>query len=211
MIVTLGAVLFGYLIGSLPTGLTVGKIVAGVDVRTVGSHRTGATNVQRSLGTRAALAVFLLDFGKGLLPVLAVRALTGNDYLTAAAGLAAVAGHVWPIFGDFRGGRGVATAAGMLAPLAFWALLIATLCMALVVALTRYVSLGSIVASMLTAVLAAVLLGHLVPDSDAGLMAALLAGALVLAKHADNLHRLLHGTESKLGQTKTRTTPAADA
>jgi glycerol-3-phosphate acyltransferase PlsY len=201
--VTLGAVLFGYLIGSLPTGLTVGKIVAGIDVRTVGSHRTGATNVQRSLGTRAALAVFLLDFAKGLLPVVAVRALTGNDYVAAAAGLAAVVGHVWPVFGDFRGGRGGATAAGVVAPFAIWALLFATLCMALVVALTRYVSLGSIVASMLTAVLVALLLGHLAPDADAGLLAALLAGSLVLAKHADNLHRLLQGTEHKLGQTKT--------
>jgi glycerol-3-phosphate acyltransferase PlsY len=202
VIVTLGAVVFGYVVGSLPTGLTVGKIVAGIDVRTVGSRRTGATNVQRSLGTRAALAVFVLDFGKGLLPVLAVRALTGNDYVAAAAGLAAVVGHVWPVFGDFRGGRGVATAAGMLAPLALWALLITTLCMAVVVALTRYVSLGSIVAAMLTAVLVAALLGHLVPDADAGLAAALLAGSLVLAKHADNLHRLLNGTESKLGQPK---------
>ncbi len=211
MILTLGAVVCGYLVGSLPTGLTVGKIVGGVDVRTVGSHRTGATNVQRSLGTRVALAVFVLDFAKGLLPVLAVRALTGNDYVAAAAGIAAVVGHVWPVFGEFRGGRGVSTAAGVLAPFAFWALLITMLCMAVIVALTKYVSLGSIVSSMLAAVLVAMLRGHLSPDADAGLLAALIAGSLVLAKHADNLHRLLHGTESKLGQKRAGTGVAADA
>jgi glycerol-3-phosphate acyltransferase PlsY len=96
----------------------------------------------------------------------------------------------------------VSAAAGALAPFAIWALLITALFMALIVALTRYVSLGSMVSSMLAAVLVALLRGHLSPDADAGLVVALLAGSLVLAKHADNLHRLLQGTESKLGQKR---------
>jgi glycerol-3-phosphate acyltransferase PlsY len=191
-----------YLLGSIPTGLTLGRVVAGVDVRDVGSHRTGATNVQRALGTRAGAAVLLLDFGKGLVAVLAVRAITGNDYLAAIAGLAAVIGHVWPVFAGFRGGRGVATGAGAMALFAPWALLVTLALMIVTVALTRYVSLGSIVAAVVAPVLVALLLGHVSPDSVAGIVAALPAGSLILAKHADNLHRLLHGTESKLGQKK---------
>jgi acyl phosphate:glycerol-3-phosphate acyltransferase len=144
--------------------------------------------------------VLLLDFGKGFAAVVAVRAITGNDYVAAIAGLAAVIGHVWPVFAGFHGGRGVATAAGVLAPFAPWALLIALGLMIITVAVTRYVSLGSMVAAATVAVLIALLWGHVSPDADAGLLAAALAGSLILAKHADNLHRLLHGTESKLGQ-----------
>jgi acyl phosphate:glycerol-3-phosphate acyltransferase len=196
----LAAVAAGYLVGSIPTGLWVGRLVGGVDVRTVGSHRTGATNVQRSLGTAAGLAVLLLDFGKGFVPVVAVRMITGDDYLAAVAGLAAVVGHDWPLFAGLRGGRGVATAAGALAPLAPLALLLTFLCLVVTVALTRYVSLGSIVAGTLAAVVVALLRGHVTGQVDAALVVALVAGALILFKHADNLHRLLHGRESKLGQ-----------
>jgi glycerol-3-phosphate acyltransferase PlsY len=203
MIGNLALVACAYLLGSVPTGLTVGRIVAGVDVRTIGSHRTGATNVQRALGTRAGAAVLLLDFGKGLLAVAAVRAITGNDYVAAVAGVAAVIGHVWPVFAGFRGGRGVATAAGVLGFFAPWALLITLGLMIVTVAVTRYVSLGSMVAAATASVVVALLWGHLSPDADAGLLAAFLAGSLILARHADNLHRLLHGNESKLGQKDT--------
>jgi acyl phosphate:glycerol-3-phosphate acyltransferase len=203
MIGNLALVVGAYLLGSVPTGLTLGRMVAGVDVRTVGSHRTGATNVQRALGTRAGAVVLLLDFGKGFVAVVAVRAITGNDYVAAIAGLAAVIGHVWPVFAGFRGGRGVATAAGVLAAFAPWALLITLALMIITVAVTRYVSLGSIVAVATAPVLVALLWGHVSPDGDAGLLAAVLVGSLILAKHADNLHRLLHGTESKLGQRST--------
>jgi glycerol-3-phosphate acyltransferase PlsY len=192
-----------YLLGSTPTGLTLGRVVAGVDVRTVGSHRTGATNVQRALGTRAGAAVLLLDFGKGLVAVALVRAITGDDYVAAVAGLAAVIGHIWPVFAGFRGGRGVATAAGVMAAFAPWAVLIALGLMIITVALTRYVSLGSMVAAVSVAVLVAVLWRHVSPDADAGLLAGVLAGSLILARHADNLHRLLRGTEHKLGRKST--------
>jgi glycerol-3-phosphate acyltransferase PlsY len=209
MITNLALVIGAYLLGSIPTGLTFGRVVGGVDVRTVGSHRTGATNVQRALGTRAAAAVLLLDLGKGSVSVLAVRAITGNDYIAAVAGLAAVIGHIWPVFADFRGGRGVATGAGALLPLAPWAILITLALMAITVAVTRYVSLGSIIAAMSAPILVVLLFGHVSPDVHAGLLVAVPAGALILAKHADNLHRILHGTESKLGQKSPRGAPSA--
>jgi acyl phosphate:glycerol-3-phosphate acyltransferase len=196
----LAAVVAGYLVGSIPTGLWVGRLVGGVDVRTVGSRRTGATNVQRSLGTAAGLAVLGLDFGKGFLPVVAVRMITGDDYVAAVAGLAAVVGHDWPLFAGFRGGRGVATAAGALVPLAPLALILTFACFVVTVALTRYVSLGSIVAGSVVAVIMCLLRGHATTQVDAGLIVALVGGALIIVKHADNLHRLLHGCESKLGQ-----------
>jgi acyl phosphate:glycerol-3-phosphate acyltransferase len=196
----LAAVAAGYLVGSIPTGLWLGRLVGGVDVRTVGSRRTGATNVQRSLGTAAGLAVLALDFGKGCLPVVAVRMITGDDYVAAVAGLAAVVGHDWPLFAGFRGGRGVATAAGALAPFAPLALILTFLCFVVTVALTRYVSLGSIVAGAVVAIVFCLLRGHITNQVDAGLIVALVGGALIIVKHADNLHRLLRGCESKLGQ-----------
>jgi glycerol-3-phosphate acyltransferase PlsY len=200
MIRDLAVVAAGYLVGSIPTGLWVGRLVGGVDVRTVGSRRTGATNVQRSLGTAAGLVVLLLDFAKGFVPVVAVRMIAGDDYLAAVAGVAAIVGHDWPLFAGFRGGRGVATAAGALVPLAPLAFLLTLLCLIVTVALTRYVSLGSIVAGTLAAIVASLLRGRIATQVDAALIVALVGGALILVKHADNLHRLLRGCESKLGQ-----------
>jgi glycerol-3-phosphate acyltransferase PlsY len=191
-------VLAAYLVGSVPTGLWLGKVVAGIDVRSFGSHRTGATNVQRSLGTRAGIAVLLIDFAKGLLAVLVTRGLTGNDYVAAVAGLAAVVGHVWPVLAGFRGGRGVATGAGAVFGLAPLALLLAFATVTRVVAVTRYVSLGSVVGA-LSAPLWVVLLRGRTPQSDAAVPLALIVTALVVAKHVDNVSRLINGTESRLG------------
>jgi glycerol-3-phosphate acyltransferase PlsY len=191
VIPALGLGVAAYLVGSVPTGLWLGRLVGGVDVRRGGSHRTGATNVQRTLGTRAGIAVLLIDFGKGLGVVLAVRALTGNDYVAAAAGLAAVVGHVFPLFAGFRGGRGVATGAGAVCGLAPAAVVLAFLTLAAVVTLTRYVSLGPIWV---------LLLRGRTPQSDAALPLAIVTGALVALAHADNVQRLLRGRESRLGK-----------
>jgi glycerol-3-phosphate acyltransferase PlsY len=194
------AFLLGYVIGSIPTGLWLGHIVGGLDVRTVGSRRTGATNVQRSLGTGAGVAVLVLDFVKGMVPVAAVSLATGNPYLAGLAGIAAVVGHVWPAFAGFRGGRGVATAGGALVLLVPIAVVLTFVVLVGVVALTRYVSLGSIVASALVPVMVALLFGHVSPDADAGILVALASGSLILLKHADNIGRLMRGQESRLGQ-----------
>jgi glycerol-3-phosphate acyltransferase PlsY len=192
------AIVLGYMLGSIPTGLWLGHLVAGVDVRSTGSRRTGATNVQRSLGTRAGIAVLVLDCLKGALAVSLLRLLTGDDYVAAVAGVAAVVGHVWPVLAGFRGGRGVATAGGALLALSPLALLGTFAILALVVYLTRYVSLGSVTAGLLSAVLA-VLLRHAPGGTDAAIVSAALGGSLVVARHADNIQRLLHGGERRLG------------
>jgi glycerol-3-phosphate acyltransferase PlsY len=190
----------GYLLGSIPSGLWLGKIIGGVDVRTIGSGRTGATNVLRSLGPAAAVAVLVLDFVKGTVPVVAVGVATGNEYLAGLAGIAAVVGHIWPVFAGFRGGRGVATAGGALVPLVPFAVLITFAVLIAVVAVTRYVSLGSITAAALVPIVVVVLRGHVAPNSDAGIPVAIVTGALIIIMHAENLGRLLHGREAKFGQ-----------
>jgi glycerol-3-phosphate acyltransferase PlsY len=206
MIPNLLLVGIAYLIGSIPTGLWLGRIVADVDVRTVGSHRTGATNVQRALGTRAAIAVLVIDLLKGAVAVLLTRALTGNDYIAAVAGVAATAGHIWPVFAGFRGGRGVSTAGGAVMALAPVALFCTLAVIIVVVVVTRFVSLGSIVGALMGTIWVVVLRGR-APESDAAILLAFLVGTLVLFRHADNLHRLLHGVESKLGASRVSATP----
>jgi glycerol-3-phosphate acyltransferase PlsY len=187
-----------YLLGSVPTGLWLGRVVAGKDVRREGSRRSGATNVQRVVGTWAGLTVAALDVLKGTIAVLAIQAVTHDPYVAAVGGVVAVAGHVWPLLAGFDGGRGVSTTAGAVLALAPLPFLGAFLVMALVVALTRYVSLGSIAAACAVGPMAAVLLGR-GPESDAVLLVAVGAGALVVLKHADNMERLLHGRERRLG------------
>ncbi len=205
MIPAILLVIAAYLVGSIPTGLWLGMIVGGVDVRRAGSHRTGATNVQRALGTRAGVAVLAIDFGKGLGVVLAARAIGGNDYIAAAAGLAAVVGHIFPALAGFRGGRGVATGAGAVCALAPLALLLGFATLAIVDVLTRYVSLGSVIGALSAAIWVVALRGR-TPESDAALPLAVSVGVLVVLAHADNIYRLVRGRESKLGEK-----PAAGA
>jgi glycerol-3-phosphate acyltransferase PlsY len=198
VIIELAGWLAAYVVGSIPSGLWLGRAIAGVDVRTVGSRRTGATNVQRTLGTGAGVAVLVLDAGKGALGVILLHWLTGSDYAGAIGGAAAMAGHIWPVWAGFRGGRGVATAAGamvLLAPAAF----ICTLAlMAAVVLVTRYVSLGSMAAAVSAPILVVGLRGR-TPESDGAILLTLLAVVIVLSRHTDNLERLRHRRESKLG------------
>jgi glycerol-3-phosphate acyltransferase PlsY len=197
-------VALGYLVGAVPVGLIVGRLVAGIDLRRHGSRRIGATNALRTLGTRWALVVFALDVAKGIAAVVLARALYqagppgSPDWVAAAAGVAAVAGHNWSAFIGFTGGRGVATAAGGLGALAPLALAIIVPVVALVVWRTRFVSLGS-----LTAVVLAVLLTAGLATSGQGSLAAvgyaLAAGTLVWIAHRDNIERLRAGTERRIG------------
>jgi glycerol-3-phosphate acyltransferase PlsY len=210
----LGAALLvaiGYLIGAVPVGLIVGRLVAGIDLRRHGSRRIGATNALRTLGTRWAVVVFALDVAKGLAAVLLARALYqagppgSPDWVAAAAGVAAVAGHNWSLFIGFTGGRGVATAAGGLGAMAPLALAIVVPVVALVVWRTRYVSLGS-----LTAVALAVLLTAGFAATGQGSLAAVgyafAAGTLVWIAHRDNIERLRTGTERRIGDREQVTT-----
>lgn len=197
-----------YLAGSLPTGLLVGRLAAGVDVRRMGSRRTGATNVQRVIGLRAGLLVAVLDVAKGVVPVLLVRGLTGDPYLAGVAGVLAVVGHVWPLFAGFDGGRGVSTTAGALVALAPVPVLCCFLVMAVAVAVSRYMSLGSLAAAYGAGPFTAFWLGRS-PESDAALIIAVVGGALVALRHPDNVNRLLHGTERRLGRSTDRGDVAA--
>jgi glycerol-3-phosphate acyltransferase PlsY len=187
-------VLLGYVLGSVPTGLLVGRAF-GVDVRKVGSGNIGMANVLRAAGKWAAALTMLGDMLKGLIPVIIARNLTDNAWVLAAVALAAVIGHCWPVFLGFRGGKGVATGAGTsigLAPLvglslfAFWWI---------VVLLSRYTSLGAI-AVMVVSPFAFWLSGQPLPY----VLYTVIGGALVLWRHRENARALLKGTERKIGQ-----------
>ena len=196
------AVLAGYLIGAIPSGVIVGRL-RGVDPRHGGSGRTGATNALRTLGGRLAAVVALADLLKGVAAVLlgglVASVVGGSDaWGGALAGVAAVAGHVRSVFIGFAGGRGVATGAGAVLVLAPLAVLVAVPVMAVVVWRSRYVSLGSIVAAQTVAAVTVALLAFGV-GGVAGTVAAVLIGAIVVAAHADNIARLRAGTERRLG------------
>lgn len=186
------AVLFGlgaYLVGAVPFGLVLGRALGGVDIRQHGSRNLGATNAFRVLGPRIGLAVLALDALKGALPVL-----LAPPPVAVVAGVAAIVGHVFPVYLGFRGGKGVATSAGVLAALAPVPTAVAFGVWAAVVAATRYVSLGSVLAAVALPVAVAV---H---GGPAGLTAAASgAAALVIVRHRANLGRLLRGTEPRFG------------
>lgn len=200
------AVAAGYLLGAIPIGLIVGRIVGDVDPRDHGSRRTGATNVTRALGMRWGAVVLLLDIGKGLAAVLLARLLFEGDdaeWVAAAAGFAAVIGHNWSVFIGFAGGRGVATTGGGLLALAPLAVAAVVPLMLLIVWLTRYVSAASL-AGAAGAMVATALLAWSGAGSWPAFGYALLAGSLVIASHRDNIARLRAGTERRLGEREVR-------
>ncbi|MCV0404438.1 MAG: glycerol-3-phosphate 1-O-acyltransferase PlsY [Chloroflexi bacterium] len=197
------AALIGYLLGAIPFGLIIGRFVRGIDLREYGSHRTGATNALRTLGAKAAAAVFVLDVAKGVAAVLLVRALFGTDpnveWAAALAGFAAIVGHNWSVFIRFTGGRGVATSAGALGAMSPLTILVLVPIVFGIMWRSRYVSLGSVSGGLL----APIITGLLALAGLATLPAviyALASGLLVTAAHADNISRLRAGTERKIGQ-----------
>ena len=197
MIRLLPWLLASYLIGAIPTSYLVVRLVKGQDLRQLGSGNLGATNLYRVLGWRYAVPVALFDMLKGAVPVLLLGPRAGGGALVALAlGAAAVIGHVFPVFLGFRGGKGVATGAGVVLGLAPLAFLAALMTWALVVKLSGYVSLGSVLAA---AVLPpAVYLLH--PDRRPLIGLFILLALLIIALHRKNLRRLLSGTESRFGQ-----------
>jgi glycerol-3-phosphate acyltransferase PlsY len=189
-------VLLGYLIGSISFALLLVRWKSGVDIRTQGSGNAGATNVMRAHGKALGVAVAALDIAKGAVPVLLVRQVTADPRYAAAAGFAAILGHIFPLYSGFRGGKGVATAIGAFLALAPLAALVCAAIFVLVVALTRYVSLGSIVAMVLLPPIAGLLFHAHQPI----LIAAAATAVLVVFKHLENLKRLARGEERKLGR-----------
>jgi glycerol-3-phosphate acyltransferase PlsY len=180
-----------YLIGSIPFGLVLTRATRAGDLRQIGSGNIGATNVLRTGRKGLALATLLLDALKGALPVWLAYRFFGPD-MAVVAGLGAVIGHCFPVWLGFRGGKGVATAAGVVLALTPAPFLIVIVVFAVVVAITRYVSLGSIVAA-LAAIPAAWALGSVQPAQ----MYAVIA-LVILLKHVGNIRRLLRGNENKL-------------
>ena len=202
MPVLLGAIL-GYVLGAVPVGLIAGRLTRGIDIREYGSHRTGATNALRTLGTRTAAVVFVLDVAKGILAVVAARLLLSGDPLVewgaATAGFAAIVGHNWSVFIRFTGGRGVSTSAGALGAMSPWTLVIIAPMVFAVVWRWRYVSLGSIVGALSAPVVTA-LLAAVGAASVPAIAYAAASGLLVTVAHGDNIGRLRAGTERKVGQ-----------
>ncbi len=202
---TLLLLLAGYLLGSIPAGYLAGLWWRGVDIRQEGSGSTGATNVLRVVGKGPALVVFLVDVLKGTAAVLLAQALQpGADGVAVAAGLAALAGHIWPLWLGWRGGKAVATALGMLLGLA-WPVGLACFGIFLaVLSLSRIVSLSSVVAAVALPLLMLGWFGAPLPLTIRWphLILALLTSVLVIWRHRSNLQRLLAGTEPRLGQAR---------
>lgn len=193
------AVIIGsYLIGSIPWGLIAGKL-RGVDVRRYGSGSIGATNVLRTIGTKSAVVVLALDVLKGVAAVLIGHYVIGSPMGEMAAGFAAIAGHDWSVFLRFKGGRGVATTLGCVLAMEPLSPVVGIVVFVILVALTRYVSLGSICGSL--AAVAAMGAFWAVDRAPWQYFVFIgVAVALIIFQHRDNITRLLSGTENKLGQ-----------
>ncbi len=186
-----------YLLGSIPVGVWVSR-AAGVDIRRVGSGNPGFTNVYRSVGKLPGLIVLAGDIGKGALAVAIARRAGAGEAVLVLAGLAAVAGHVWSLFLRFRGGKGVATAAGVILCLLPLEAFVCLLLFAAVVGWSGYVSLGSIsAAAALPVVTAAVALLRGDYPSLPYLLLTLLVAAVILLRHRSNITRLREGRENR--------------
>ncbi len=192
------AIVLGYLLGSVPFAFIVARrsgnrgTPGNIDLRAIGSGNVGATNVARTAGLSAGVVVALLDIAKGAASVLLAERLDGST-AAAAAGLAAIIGHVYPVWLRFYGGKGVATACGVFAVLAPVATAIALAIFTVAVFVTRYVSLGSLLASVALPPMA-----YAMGGPPMVIEAALAAAVLILFRHRSNVARLVAGTERRL-------------
>lgn len=199
------ALVASYLLGAIPTSHLVSRLFAKIDLREHGSGNLGATNLYRVLGWKYAIPVALFDIAKGAIPVLvfAPRAVD-SELFALACGVAAILGHVFSIFVGFKGGKGVATAAGVMLALTPLALAVAAGVWALLVLLTGYVSVGSIAAATVLP-FAVYLLEHPTTGELLWIDAAVAAGVIFL--HRRNIQRLLKGTENRFGRRSRPATP----
>ncbi len=190
--------LIAYLLGSIPFGYLIVRWQKRIDIRTTGSGGTGATNVMRNLGIAGFAATFVLDFAKGYVAVWLTSRLTdGDPRWIAAAAVAAIAGHIFPVWLGFHGGKGVATSVGVFVALAPIPMAFAAAIFLVVLAAWRYVSLASIIATAAFPVLVYLLNPR---PPKAIVLGAVGAAVLIIASHHANIRRLLHGTENKLGR-----------
>ncbi len=189
----------GYLFGSFPSGYLAGRIAKGIDIRSLGSGSTGATNVLRHIGKRAAISVFLLDVFKGVLSILVAKYFLLNDSWQVAIGLSTLIGHIWPIWLNWKGGKAVATGLGIFLGIS-WQVGLATLGIFIImITLFRIVSLASVSAA-LTLPLIMFLSFRTSNISVPFLVISLLAMTLVIWRHRENIVRLIKGKEPRIGK-----------
>ncbi|WNQ09301.1 glycerol-3-phosphate 1-O-acyltransferase PlsY [Paenibacillus aurantius] len=192
------AVIISYLLGSVSFSFLAGKLLKGIDIRQHGSGNAGATNTLRILGKGPAIAVLVLDVAKGVAAVILGRWLgDGNLWIPILCGLAVIIGHNWPVFFGFRGGKGIATAIGVLATLSFLPALFAGLIAILLIVITRYVSLGSLVFTALTPVFLAIM-----GRERELLWASLIIAVFAYVRHRSNIKKLIARQENKLGASR---------
>ena len=201
MLRPLFVVIIAYLLGSIPFGYLIVRKKLGDDIRQSGSGGTGATNVSRRAGKTAGVITLVLDALKGSLAVLIAKGLSPNvEWVIAGAAIAVIVGHMFPVWLGFRGGKGVATGVGVFSILAPIAVLCAGVIFVAIVALTRYVSLGSIVAAATIPLFVWLQSVFVEPATDLRplLMAAIVGALLIVFAHRGNIARLARGTEARL-------------
>lgn len=189
----------GYLVGSVPVGLLVGRLVRGIDIREFGSGMTGFTNVVRTVGARWGIVALIGDLAKGIAPVVIARMISDDPFVAMTAGLATAIGHDWPVFAGFRGGRGVAASYGVILamnPIAGLALLPLGLA---IIGITRIVSLMSLVMAPVFAIVF-VVLAMVDVHPWAYAIYTIAAAVLIVVLHWENVQRLIAGTEPRFGE-----------
>lgn len=211
-------IFLSYLVGSIPTGILITKWVKNADIRRYGSGNTGSTNVSRILGWKWGLVVQILDVLKGLFAVMVIARLHYGDIpfnnrtpfedftlIQFIAGLSAIVGHIWSIFAQFKGGKGINTAAGMLIGVAPIDLLIALSVFAIVLFVSGYVSLGSIsaAAAVPTTLIVRFNVFHVdIPSYHTLLICSMLMSLLLIYTHRANIRRLITGTENRFNKLR---------
>jgi glycerol-3-phosphate acyltransferase PlsY len=191
------ALLASYLLGAIPTSFLAGKLFRGIDLRQHGSGNLGATNLYRTLGARFAIPVGLFDMAKGAIPVMLIAPMASTSkYFAMLCGIMAVVGHVFSVFVRFRGGKGVATASGVMLGLTPWAVLVSLAVWLIVVRVSGYVSLGSMAGAIVLPI-AAWLLQPLQRDI---IWIQILVALAIIWLHRANIRRLLAGTENRFGR-----------
>ncbi|HJX30888.1 MAG TPA: glycerol-3-phosphate 1-O-acyltransferase PlsY [Thermodesulfobacteriota bacterium] len=199
MVLNIGLVLVSYLIGSIPTGLLLGRAFAKVDIREYGSHNIGATNVYRSAGKTLGVLTLLGDTLKGFLPVYLVCTITGSETWASFSALATFLGHLYPVYLKFSGGKGVATGLGVFLFLAPQMLVFCLGIFCIVLALCRYVSLSSMLAALALPLL---MLFSPHPYPRLYSATAALVAIMIIFRHKENITRIIKGKEHKIGGKK---------
>jgi len=199
IILNLLILFLGYLFGSFPSGYLAGKIAKGIDIRSLGSGSTGATNVLRHIGKRAAITVFLLDVFKGVISIVLAKYFLLNDSWQVAIGLSTLIGHIWPVWLNWKGGKAVATGLGIFLGLS-WQVGLSTLGIFIImITLFRIVSLASVSAALALPLI--MFLSFKTSNfSLPFLVVSILAMTLVIWRHRENIVRLIKGEEPRIGK-----------